>query len=135
ATAAHRLLQGTVRTIHAFRTRVSDLRTQIGAKDVDASMVEEIHARIRTGADDTLLHRFQRLLTEVSGKRSVPEHLHDENVAVVRGLRAELARASVQTLEPDLVILDEFQRFRHLLDPTTQAGELAHHLFEYADAR
>ena len=36
---------------------------------------------------------------------------------MVRELRATLARASVETLEPDLVILDEFQRFRHLLDP------------------
>ena len=50
-------------------------------------------------------------------------------------MRAALARASVETLEPDLVILDEFQRFRHLLDPETPAGELAHHLFEFEAAK
>jgi hypothetical protein len=38
-------------------------------------------------------------------------------------------------LEPDLIILDEFQRFKHLLDGTDQAGELARELFLFRDAR
>ncbi|MET0886343.1 MAG: helicase-related protein, partial [Mycetocola sp.] len=52
-------------------------------------------------------------------------------------LRSALARASVETLEPDLVILDEFQRFRHLLDPEKggDAAELAHYLFNYEAAK
>ena len=47
---------------------------------------------------------------------------------IVGGLRRMLARAAVQALEPDLVILDEFQRFRDLLDVKTggEAAELAH---------
>src|SRR5207244_5799485 len=49
--------------------------------------------------------------------------------------RAEPARASGHTLEPDLVILEEFQRFRHLLDQTTEAGQLAHHLFNYGQTK
>ena len=51
-------------------------------------------------------------------------------VAKLRGL---LAHACLDALEPDLVILDEFQRFRELLDPGTGTGELARHLFEYED--
>lgn len=135
ATAAYRLLQGTVRTVEAFRRRVRELRTDIGDAGVDAAIVEQFHAGIGRGGDDSLVNRFQDLLSEMGLKRSVPAHLHDENVSVIRGLRAELARASVETLEPDLVILDEFQRFRHLLDETTQAGELAHHLFRYEAAK
>jgi hypothetical protein len=50
-------------------------------------------------------------------------------------LRRLLARASVRALEPDLVILDEFQRFRQLLATDTPAGELAAHLFMQPDAR
>ena len=52
-------------------------------------------------------------------------------------LRGALAAASVESLEPDLVILDEFQRFRHLIDPNSgsAASELAHHLFNYRDAK
>ena len=47
-----------------------------------------------------------------------------------------LARAAVRALEPDLVILDEFQRFRNLLDVTTgdEAAELAHDFFTQSDA-
>ena len=47
-----------------------------------------------------------------------------------------LARAAVQALKPDLVILDEFQRLRNLLDVQTggEAAELAHYFFNQSDA-
>ena len=38
-------------------------------------------------------------------------------------------------LEPDLIILDEFQRFKHLLDGTDQSSELARGLFTFRQAR
>ena len=44
-------------------------------------------------------------------------------------LRRLLARVCLATLEPDLIILDEFQRFKHLLEAETEAGELARDLF------
>ena len=44
-----------------------------------------------------------------------------------------LARSCVRALEPDLVILDEFQRFRDLLDGESEAAELARLLFDEAD--
>jgi hypothetical protein len=46
-------------------------------------------------------------------------------------LRQLLARVCVDALEPDLVILDEFQRFRDLLDGETDAAELARLLMEH----
>ncbi len=53
-------------------------------------------------------------------------------------LRDLLARACLNSLEPDLIILDEFQRFKHLLaspddEQRTAAAELAHELFSYVD--
>lgn len=45
-------------------------------------------------------------------------------------LRRLLARVCLATLEPDLIILDEFQRFKHLLEDESEAGELARGLFE-----
>jgi hypothetical protein len=45
-------------------------------------------------------------------------------------LRRLLARVCLATLEPDLIILDEFQRFKHLLEEDSEAGELARDLFE-----
>ena len=49
-------------------------------------------------------------------------------------LRGILARSSIDALEPDLIILDEFQRFRHLLEEPDSADDtraLAHALFDY----
>ncbi len=47
-------------------------------------------------------------------------------------LRERLAKRCVHALEPDLVILDEFQRFRHLMSGEDAAGELAQSLFDFA---
>jgi hypothetical protein len=46
-----------------------------------------------------------------------------------------LARSSLGALEPDLVILDEFQRFRNLFDEDTSSGLLAKTLFEFSDVK
>ena len=56
---------------------------------------------------------------------------------LVGELRTHLARSCIDALEPDLVILDEFQRFKHLLVPEEgdEAGELARRLFEWTDGR
>src|ERR1017187_10173227 len=45
-------------------------------------------------------------------------------------LRRLLARVCIATLEPDLIILDEFQRFKHLLSEDSDAGDLARGLFD-----
>lgn len=44
-------------------------------------------------------------------------------------LRQLLARVCLAAMEPDLIILDEFQRFKHLLEEDSEAGELARDLF------
>lgn len=59
---------------------------------------------------------------------------------VIRDMRQTLARGCVEALEPDLVILDEFQRFKELLkepnpDDPDDIRTLAHHLFEQKDVR
>jgi len=45
-------------------------------------------------------------------------------------LRKLLASVCLAALEPDLIILDEFQRFKHLLEEETPSGQLAHDLFD-----
>lgn len=50
-------------------------------------------------------------------------------------LRSRLASVCLSALEPDLVILDEFQRFKHLLDGDDEASILATALFEHPDVR
>lgn len=68
-----------------------------------------------------------------------PEEGRRAQHRLIDQLRRVLAKSCVDALEPDLVILDEFQRFQHLLEvdesghPTSDAGELAHQLFGYKD--
>lgn len=60
-----------------------------------------------------------------------PWEIQSQRTRLIGELRAMLAEASVESLEPDLVILDEFQRFKELLDTTYQsaASELAQSMF------
>ena len=51
---------------------------------------------------------------------------------VIADLRSVLGRTCITALRPDLVILDEFQRFKHLLDASNEDAELAKALFDYA---
>lgn len=55
--------------------------------------------------------------------------------ALVGRLRQLVARAAVEHLEPDLVVLDEFQRFKDLLDSESEGAELAHAIFDHPDAK
>ena len=50
-------------------------------------------------------------------------------------LRQLVARAAVDHLEPDLVILDEFQRFKGLLDGDDEGARLANAIFDHPDAK
>ena len=57
-------------------------------------------------------------------------------VPSMAALRRMLSQTALRALQPDLVILDEFQRFRDLLDVETggEAAELANDLFKQPDA-
>ena len=134
-TAVHLLLQGQVRSLQGFRDTVKWLQHDIGDRGIDPAIRGEFRRIIAKGGRNSLKARFLELVSEMGHKQSIPERLHLPSRNLVHDLRGALAAASVHTLEPDLVILDEFQRFRHLLDPTNPAGELAHHLFEYGAAK
>jgi hypothetical protein len=131
ATAARRLLQGQVGTIDRFTNVVNQLERDL-AGDIDPQIVRGFTAAVRHHG---MLRQFGDLVDQMGRKQSVPDALRDEVRTLTGRMRSELARVSVGTLEPDLVILDEFQRFRHLLDQHTEAGELAHHLFNHGDAK
>lgn len=47
-------------------------------------------------------------------------------------MRTELTKVCIESLRPSLIIMDEFQRFRNLLDEQTDAGKLASDLFGFA---
>jgi hypothetical protein len=131
-TAALRLLKIGVRSWQRFRDRVDALTHELRDHGVDPAIVT---AFSRLAGDRGEIATFQKLVEQTAGRSSVPADLYWANRDAVAALRRSLAEASVATLEPDLVILDEFQRFRHLLSTANPAGELAHHLFDWPDAK
>jgi hypothetical protein len=50
-------------------------------------------------------------------------------------LRQLVARAAVDHLKPDLVILDEFQRFKDILDGNDEGAQLANAILDHPDAK
>lgn len=84
------------------------------------------------GRGSRLYCEYQALRTLLSGNPTGPRI--NRRRRFIAELRRLLAHACLDALEPDLVILDEFQRFRSLLDQRTSSGELAARLFEYEDS-
>jgi hypothetical protein len=68
---------------------------------------------------------------------AVPPDLSRERNQLIGELRRLLAETCLHWLEPDLIILDEFQRFKHLLqgdsDEASEAAQLAAHLFNFQE--
>jgi hypothetical protein len=86
----------------------------------------------------TLKRRFNRLCRQMPKSKPwsrVNPQLKAEIRSFLGELRALLAETCIRSLSPDLIILDEFQRFRSLLDGTDEAGELAAKLFEWREVR
>lgn len=106
-------------------------------RSIAQAFVEQLEASIaedrRLGRPD-LRSRFEEL-REVFGyaRTRVPKQDRRLRDAFIGDLRTLLARTCLAILEPDLVILDEFQRFRDLLDGDHPAARLAQDLFRFAD--
>jgi hypothetical protein len=130
-TALKRILQGPVGKLASFERDIGRLLENTGGRWEPSIRGAFLSSFDGSAARHTLL----RLVGEVCG-RSRLTHLQREAARRLIGdLRQLLAQASVRALEPDLVILDEFQRFRDLLTTDTPAGELAGQLFAQPDAR
>jgi hypothetical protein len=97
----------------------------------DATVTKKFRSAIRRSL---VLADLRELIDELYGRSQLNAEQNRRRLAIVGGLRRELAKVSVDCLEPDLVILDEFQRFKHLLerpeaDAEREVSELAHDLF------
>lgn len=104
---------------------------EVGRQPLDPLLARAFTKEI---ANTDLRDRFAELARRFRGGHPRA----DDRIAqrfLVGELREMLARSCVDALEPDLIILDEFQRFRRLLDASNPAGELAQQLFRFRDHR
>jgi hypothetical protein len=93
-------------------------------------LAKQVQEEIAAGKPD-LRTRFEELRGIFCRINSVvPPDAPKLRTRWIGELRRLLARVCIATLEPDLIILDEFQRFKHLLKEDSDAGDLARGLFD-----
>lgn len=102
--------------------------------EFDADIAMAYCKRVR--GDTTLMASIQAITSVYGdGRRRRTSEDEERSLVLMGVLRRTLAKTCLDTLEPGLVILDEFQRFGELFeDPEKNASaELAHALFNYSD--
>ncbi len=121
-------LQGGVRQRERFRERLKYSR-----HDADEGLREKFRAHLNANGD--LGARFGELCEAFHYSREWSRDERRLQSEVVGALRVALAESCLRALEPDLIILDEFQRFKELLDGTDPSGDLARRLFTTGETR
>ncbi len=124
------LLQGYVRKTGHFRWKVKEFKRW---RRIDDDLGNAFERRVLKEGEN-LQERYEDLCKRFRRTRSrIPWDDRWRQIRFIGQLRAMLAEVCVTALEPDLVILDEFQRFKHLLDGEDATSRLARHLFTYSD--
>jgi hypothetical protein len=97
--------------------------------------IKEIDAQRKIEGQVSVKKEFEKLCAEIKGKHSIPYELRPRVNDFIGTLRRALATVGINMLKPDLIILDEFQRFKDLMDPsaTDWASTLARQLFSHYD--
>lgn len=137
--AAHKnALQGTA-SVERFRALLREYADTEIEESITLSFGAALEARVvqdKTAGRLDLRTRYDDLCRRFgyAGKReNRPEEDIDLQCEVVGELRDLLATTCLKSLEPDLIILDEFQRFKHLLHENSEESRLARDLFNYSD--
>lgn len=122
----HNLLQVTA-GIDGWNRAVETLTLE----GVDRRIIERFRRDVQ--ADRDLFEELERVCELFPRRReSYPLEMAQPRNYLVARLRAKLSHACVDALQPDLIIMDEFQRFRDLLHGGSDAAILARELFDYS---
>jgi hypothetical protein len=99
---------------------------------IDPTIVSNFHDAVRQ--DASLLSAIDEMISLFPRRQpTYPDEKRWKRNEVIGALRSKLSHACVSALKPDLIILDEFQRFRELLRGEGEPAELARALFDYSD--
>ena len=141
-TPLRNLLQASIQDADAWRRRLEENKfAEVGensrepeGRAYDARLAQAFCEAVQVdkGLSDGLrdaLDRFKRWREAPSPEDSRLRY------DIIGRLRAKLARICVDELEPDIVVLDEFQRFQELFEGQTEAAEIARALFDFKDPK
>jgi hypothetical protein len=99
----------------------------------DESLAEAFRRSIES--DRTFLGSLLAICHEFKRVKRIRGDLVARRYDMIGELRQRLADVCIDALKPDLVILDEFQRFKNLLNGENEAAELAQQLFRHHEVR
>ena len=105
------------------------------AQPVDRQIRDAFLKKLKTMG---VKRRFTRLVKQFPRNRkygNITKALQEERYRIIGELRTALAEVCIKALEPDIVVLDEFQRFKNLLDVDDEMGRLARIIFNYPKVR
>jgi hypothetical protein len=106
--------------------------------EIDWTLAEAFRTEVRKRDDlITNLAGIMEGFSHYRRQENIPKVERQRRDFLIGELRRLLAESCVQALEPDIVILDEFQRFKYLLerDPENEVACLAQALFNFRDTQ
>ncbi len=106
-------------------------RKWINEQEVESQIEERFQSAVQKRPD--LLRDLEDCAQAYKGLRVKDRELNRRREDLVGKFRTILARESAEALEPDLIVLDEFQRFTELLHGESESAELAQRLFDAVD--
>lgn len=108
------------------------IKRDISLKGIDTALINRFRRDIDT--DEALASTMAEVAELFHRRRDqYPSSLITPRNALIARLRGKLSHACVDALQPDLIIMDEFQRFPDLLHGDSDAARLARELFDYCD--
>jgi uncharacterized membrane protein len=132
---------GPVNMLMADVTKVQQWRAAIDRFEDEHVIDEDLRKRFAREIRRREHRELRAAFDELCGSFRTHRHTADaderrEQRRVIGALRDIVARTCLAALEPDFIIMDEFQRFRHLLDMREENEEnrIARDLFTYSDA-
>ena len=106
-----------------------------GLKESFIEIVNSIIENQLAKNEKTLRDNFEEVANEFANSNNVKHHINHRRYKIIGRLRELLAKSCISSLNPELIILDEFQRFKNLLDEEDEHNELARHIFNYEDVK
>ena len=100
-----------------------------------ATRLEQVDNERGQSGKQSVRELFDEIVYGLTRQRHFGNHLWTLRQQLVAEVRRIMAFVGIDALRPDLVVLDEFQRFKDLLKrhPGDLAAELAQKLFDYRD--
>ncbi|WP_107771030.1 C-terminal helicase domain-containing protein [Nocardioides sediminis] len=121
-----------------FARQVNDFDLSSIPVDTSRALVKQLRSDSGSGENESKLEEIFTTAEEFKYKSDDwwPESpLSRRRYVLIGSMRQMMARAAVAALEPDIIVLDEFQRFTSLLHDDNPGAELARALFDHGEAK